>query len=125
MHLFDSDNVLDAAGNAYSIFEHGLKGAPSQGDAPNKLETDISIVVSAANLMDNPKYSASYNAWCATGETKSHSLWGDRIRISQCNVIFDNGAALTKIKREEQPTQEEMCNFKSKSNSSQQISKDR
>ncbi|USP75586.1 hypothetical protein yc1106_02860 [Curvularia clavata] len=113
MHLFDSDSDTDARGEAYSIFEHTLTGAPSQGNAPANLQTDIANVVSAVNFMDNSKYSADYNAWCSTGQTRDHELWGPFTRISQCNVIFDNGAALRKIKRGEKPTQEEMFNIKS------------
>lgn len=114
MHLFNSDSDQDAKGNTYSIFEHNIKGAPSQGASPAKLQTDISRVVSAVNFMENPKYTANYNAYCTTGQTRNHELWGDFIRISQCNVIFDNDNALRKIKRGEEPTQEEMFNVKSK-----------
>jgi hypothetical protein len=117
MHLFDSDSNQDAKGNTYSIFEHGLKDAPSQGDEPAGLQTDISRVVSAVNFMENSRYSARYNAYCTTGQTRNHELWGDFIRISQCNVIFDNSAALRKIKRGEEPTQDEMFNVKSKQRS--------
>ncbi|KAK1913093.1 hypothetical protein P3342_005029 [Pyrenophora teres f. teres] len=67
MHLFDSDSDQDAKGNAYSVFEHKLKGAPSQGDAPVDLQTDISRVVSAVNFIGNSKYSTEFNAWCTTG----------------------------------------------------------
>lgn len=115
MHLFDSDSDRDAKGNAYSIFEHDLRGAPSQGDPPTAFQTDMGRVVSAVNFLENSKYSADYNAWCTTGETRNHELWGDFIRIARCNVIFDNNAAMRKIKRGEEPTRDEIFNVKSKS----------
>lgn len=113
MHLFNSDSDTDAKGNAYTIFNHELKSAPSQGDAPGNLETDISRVVAAINLMDNSKYSVDLNAWCTTGTLQPHALWPDFVRIQQCNVIFDNGDALQKLKRGEKPTDEEMFRVKS------------
>jgi hypothetical protein len=65
-------------------------------------------------LMENSKYSITYNAYCVSGPPRNHVLWGNFVSIKQCNVIFDNDAALRKIKRGEEPTQEEMFNVKSK-----------
>jgi hypothetical protein len=121
MHLFNSDSLLDAESHIYSDFNHNIKDAPSGENPPADLQTDITRVVSAVNFMDNPKYSAKYNAYCITGGLRNYPLWGQFIRISRCNVIFDNGAAQRKLKRGEQPTQEEMFNVQSKSKCLQRI----
>ncbi|KAF2004069.1 glycoside hydrolase family 18 protein [Amniculicola lignicola CBS 123094] len=101
-HLFDSDNDPPPTGGSYSIFNHDL----STGD--------INIVVSALNLLDNPKYRISnFNAYCVVSESgRQHPLWGSFASIEGCLVTFDNGAASAKIKRGEKPTEEEMFRVK-------------
>jgi hypothetical protein len=107
-HLFNSDTTTTPQGGSYQVFNHQLKSG------------DIATVVGAFNLMDNPKYSITggRNAYCTTGGTRSHDLWdtagGRFVRVTLCTVEFDNAAAASKIKRGEQPTEEEMFKIKSK-----------
>lgn len=110
MHLFDSDDAAAPGGATYSVVNHKLK---TEGN----LESDISRVIAAVNLMDNPKYSyGNYNAYCVKGGLVKDHLWGKYYETGGCNVKFDNGAALAKMARGEKPTQEEMFNIESKSN---------
>jgi len=107
-HLFNSDSTTTPSGSNYQVFNHKLK------------EGNINTVVAAMNLMDNDKYSVlSYNAFCTNGGVRTHAKWGTAggrfVRMSSCNVKFDNAAATTKMKRGEKPTDEEMFNVKSKS----------
>jgi hypothetical protein len=105
-HLFNSDTTTTPQGGSYQVFNHQLKSG------------DIATVVGAFNLMDNPKYSITggRNAYCTTGGTRSHDLWGTAggrfVRVTLCTVEFDNAAAASKIKRGEQPTEEEMFKIK-------------
>ncbi|KAF2473995.1 chitinase A1 [Lindgomyces ingoldianus] len=105
-HLFNSDTTTTPQGGSYQVFNHQLKSG------------DIATVVGAFNLMDNPKYSIAggKNAYCTTGGTRSHDLWGTAggrfVRVTLCTVEFDNAAAASKIKRGEQPTEEEMFKIK-------------
>lgn len=86
----------------------------AQGDVSAGLQTDISRVVLAVKFMGSSKYSANDNGYCTTGLTRPQELWGDFIRIRHRNAIFENDAALRKVKREEEPTQQDTFNVKSK-----------
>lgn len=109
MHLFDSDSTTTSLGGTYSPLNHALK-------TETGLESDISRVVTAVNLMDNDKYGFNnYNAFCIkeTTPSKKH-LWGKYYTTGACTVKFDNGAAAAKMARGEKPTEKEMFNIISK-----------
>ncbi|KAJ5375386.1 hypothetical protein N7517_007392 [Penicillium concentricum] len=98
---------VDSKGNTKTAWKKWLD------DWEDGTQDKIDQVVGAINLMGNSKYRViSYNAWCLNdASTRPHPLWGGFMRVSKCTVVFDNGAASAKIKRGEQPTQEEMFNI--------------
>ncbi|KAL4863170.1 hypothetical protein BDV12DRAFT_31278 [Aspergillus spectabilis] len=112
-HLFNSDTDTTPLGTKYEVFNHKLT-AGDPGD-----ETDMANVIAAINLMDNPKYEMGrINAYCDTNEPQLfHTGWGFYVRAKGCHVTFDNSAAVTKLRRGEQPTSEEMFNITRKSSS--------
>lgn len=109
-HLMNSDSQTTPSGGTYDIFNYKLKDG---GDT-----NDITTVVGAMNLMDNPKYKmkgSGYNAFCfKSASGHNHNLWGPYISVSNCKVVFDNAAASQKLRRGEQPTPQEMFNITSK-----------
>ncbi|KAJ5375522.1 hypothetical protein N7517_007528 [Penicillium concentricum] len=107
-HLFNSDSDTAVTGSAYEVFNHKL----AQGGD----KSDMADVIGAVNTLGNRKYSITKNALCRASGTHDHPFWksaeGLYVKTVECTVVFDNAAAVAKIKRGEKPTQEEMFNIK-------------
>ncbi|KAL2807931.1 hypothetical protein BJX63DRAFT_436583 [Aspergillus granulosus] len=116
-HLFNSDTTQTPTYTQYQVFNYKLTAG--QGD-----QDDWYYVAGAVNTFGNPKYSIEKNAWCVNLEDSAqigkdlyyyHPVWQfadyKYVSLKLCNVVFDNTAAITKMKRGEQPTVEEMFNI--------------
>lgn len=106
-HLMNSDSLNTPSGSEYDVFNYKLK------------EGDITQVVGAINLMDNPKYkmtnSDGWNAYCVSDlQGRTHKLWGAFLKYASCKVVFDNTRATKKLMLGEQPSFNEMFNITSK-----------
>jgi hypothetical protein len=88
---------------------------------PRPQSGDIAIVISANNLLDNPKYMVkNEKMYCGVGKRFPHLKWGNSdglfVKDRLCTWRVDNAAAIAKFKKGEKLAEEAMYKVESRLN---------